>query len=82
MIGEPTLLGRRDLAQHFFVSGYLTATMGAEAANAAGVAKELVDANTTSGFSFADLAADRAGVRFADGVMSRRFPLRLVGQAI
>jgi hypothetical protein len=81
VIGEPALRGRRDLAQHFFVSCYLAATMGAEAANAAGVAKELVDANTTSGFSFADLAADRAGVRFAEGVMARRFPLRLLGQA-
>ncbi len=81
VIGEPTVRGRRDLAQHFFVSCYLTATMGGEASNAAGVAKELVDSNTTSGFSFADLAADRAGVRFAEGVMSRRFPLHLVGQA-
>ena len=27
------------------------------------------------------MAADRAGVRFAEGVLSRRFPLQLVGQA-
>jgi hypothetical protein len=81
VIGEPTLRGRRDLAQHFFVSCYLTAAMGAEAANAAGVAKELVDSNTTSGLSFADLSADRAGVRFAEGVIGRRFQLHLLGQA-
>jgi hypothetical protein len=81
VIGEPTVRGRRDLAQHFFVSCYLTATMSADAANAAGVAKELVDANSTSGLSFADLAADRAGVKFAEGVMARRFQLHLLGQA-
>jgi hypothetical protein len=81
VIGEPTMRGRRDLAQHFFVSCYLVATVGAGAANAAGIAKELLDANTGSGFSFADLAADRAGVRFAEGVLAGRFPLHLVGQA-
>jgi hypothetical protein len=31
-----------------------------------GLFKELTDANGGSGFSFADLAADRAGVRFAE----------------
>jgi hypothetical protein len=80
VIGEPTMRGRHDLAQHFFLSAYLTATMGSDAANAAGVAKELVDMNTASGLSFADLAADRAGVKFAEGVLTGRFPLRLVAQ--
>jgi hypothetical protein len=80
VIGEPTMRGRQDLAKHFFLSAYLTATMGADAANAAGVAKELVDVNTTSGLSFADLAADRAGVKFAEGVLTGRFPLHLIAQ--
>jgi hypothetical protein len=81
VIGKPTVRGRRDLAQHFFVSGYLTAVAGAEAANAAGIAKELLDSHGASGFSFADVAADRAGVRFAEGVLSGRFPLHLLGQS-
>jgi hypothetical protein len=80
VLGEPTIRGRRDLAQHFFVSGYLAATMGAATAQTAGVAKELVDSHGTSGFSFADLAADRAGVRFAEGILSRRFALGLLSQ--
>lgn len=80
MLGEPTMGGRRDLAQHFFVSAYLTAAMGAEAANAAGLAKELLDAQGGSGLSFADLAADRAGVRFADGILNKRVPLGLLPQ--
>jgi hypothetical protein len=80
VLGEPTLHGRRDLAQHFFVSAYLTATVGTEAANAAGLAKELLDAQGGSGFSFADLAADRAGVRFADGLLKKRVPFGLLPQ--
>jgi hypothetical protein len=68
------------LAQHFFVSAYLTAAIGAEAANAAGLAKEFLDAQGGSGLSFADLAADRAGVRFADGILNKRVPLGLLPQ--
>ena len=78
MLGEPTVRGRRDLAQHFFVSGYLTATTGPVAATTAGITKELLDAHGASGFSFADLAADRAGVRFAEGVLSRRFAVGML----
>jgi hypothetical protein len=78
VLGKPTMRGRRDLAQHFFVSAYLAAAMGAEAAYAAGIAKELVDAHGSSGFSFADLAADRAGMHFAEGVKNRRFALNLL----
>jgi hypothetical protein len=80
VLGEPTLQGRRDLAKHFFVSVYLTAVLGAEATDAAGVAKELLDAQGNSGFSFVDLAADRAGVRFADGILNKRVPLGLLPQ--
>jgi hypothetical protein len=80
MLGEPTLRGRRDLAQHFFVSGYLTATLGAEMAQTAGVAKELLDAHGESGFSFVDIAADRAGIRFAEGVLGRKFALGVLAR--
>ena len=79
VLGEPTMRGRRDLAQHFFVSAHLTASTGAEAAQAAGLAKELVDAQRPSGFSFADLAADRAGARFARSVVERNVSLGVLG---
>lgn len=78
VLGQPTMRGRRDLAQHFVVSGFLVATLGSDAAESAGIAKELMDAQGTSGLSFADIAADRAGIRFAEGVQERRFSLKLL----
>lgn len=78
VLGEPSMRGRRDLAQHFVVSGLLAATLGSAAAESAGIAKELVDAQGASGLSFADIAADRAGIRFAEGVQDRRFALKLL----
>ncbi|UCE07466.1 MAG: hypothetical protein JSW07_05375 [bacterium] len=61
-----TLLGRDDLAKHFLVSAAITVSAGSGLANLAGVFKEMDDSRGGSGFSFADLAADRAGVRFAE----------------
>ncbi len=68
-LGRPTVRQRRDLAQHFFLSAYLTVVVGPQAAEAAGMAKELADARSGSGFSYADLAADLAGVMFAEKVL-------------
>lgn len=59
-----TLMGRYDSAQHFAVSAALAAWAGEPAANAIGLFKEIDDSRGGSGFSFADLAADRAGTRF------------------
>jgi hypothetical protein len=81
LLGEPTVRQRRDLARHFFISAYLTSTLGGPAAQAAGVAKELVDAQGASGFSFADIAADRAAARFASGVLAKQIPLRLLAES-
>jgi hypothetical protein len=75
VIGLPALHGRHDLCQHFFVSCALTASNGAKQAEAAGLLKELLDANGGSGFSFADLAADLSGVSFAEKVIAE--PKRL-----
>jgi hypothetical protein len=80
ILGKPTVHGRHDLAQHFFVSGYLVATLGSEGAHAAGIAKELADAHGKSGFSFADIAADRAGVQFAERVLNKRLDLQWIAQ--
>jgi hypothetical protein len=66
VIGTPTMRGRHDTAQHFVVSAALVALVGSQAAEAIGMLKELNDANGGSGFSFADLAADKAGVTFAE----------------
>ena len=65
-----TLRGRHDSAQHFVISAALAAWAGEPVATAIGVYKELEDARRGSGFSFADLAADRAGTRFGELVTS------------
>lgn len=61
-----TLVERTDLAKHFLVSAAITVSGGTGLANLAGIFKEMDDSRGGSGFSFADLAADRAGVRFAE----------------
>lgn len=61
-----TLRGRHDLPRHFWVSAALTVLSDAERSTAVGVAKELRDSTPGgSGFSFVDLAANRAGILFA-----------------
>ena len=59
-----TLRNRVDLMQHFSVSAFLASAAGDALAHATGLFKEISDSKSGSGFSFADLAADRAGVEF------------------
>jgi len=61
-----TLAGRVDFAQHFAISAALAAGAGGPFADAVGVYKEVDDSRRGSGFSFADIAADRAGTRFGE----------------
>ena len=61
-----TLAGRHDSAQHYSVSAALAAAAGSPLADAVGLYKELEDSRGGSGFSFNDLAADRAGTRFGE----------------
>jgi len=59
-----TLAGRRDLARHFVVSAAMAATVGSTLADAVALFKEMLDGQGRSGFSFSDVAANRAGQRF------------------
>lgn len=59
------LRNREDLTKHFLVSAAITVNASSGIADTIGLFKELSDSQGGSGFSFADLAADRAGVRFA-----------------
>ncbi|MCC6531401.1 MAG: hypothetical protein IT531_02535 [Burkholderiales bacterium] len=61
-----TLSGRGDFAQHFTVSAALAATAGTPLSDAIGLYKEVEDARSGSGFSFTDIAADRAGTLFGE----------------
>ena len=70
-----TLAGRRDTPQHFLVSAALAAEGGSPLADAIGLYKEVADSRGGSGFSFNDLAADRAGTRL--GQLAARSPQAL-----
>lgn len=67
---QATLQGRGDLRQHFIISAGLQAAATSNFAFAIGEFKELLDSNRGgSGFSFDDLAADRAGIAMADAFL-------------
>ena len=61
-----TLNRRDDFAKHFIVSAALAANAGTTLSDAVGVYKEIADSRGGSGFSFNDIAADRAGTRFGE----------------
>lgn len=80
--GRVTLRGRRDWTQHFWVSAGLVVLSKGVVSDVVGVAKEGLDSVSGSGFSFADLLADRAGTLFAmaatrDGKAARAIQDRL-----
>lgn len=70
-----SLHGRPDFPMHFLVSAALAAVGGGPLADAIGIYKEQADARDGSGFSFNDIAADRAGTRF--GLLAMQTPERL-----
>jgi hypothetical protein len=66
------LLNRRDdSAKHFMISAALAANAGGPLADAVGLYKEVADSRGGSGFSFNDLAADRAGSKFGEYAADR-----------
>jgi hypothetical protein len=65
-----SLHGRRDFAEHFMISAALSVNGGSRLANAIGLIKEEEDARKGSGFSFTDLAANRAGVKLGERATS------------
>ena len=70
-----TLAGRRDTPLHYLVSAALAAEGGSPLADAIGLYKEVADSRGGSGFSFNDIAADRAGTRL--GQLAARSPQAL-----
>ena len=61
-----TVSGRDDFAKHFMVSATIAAYADTALSDVVGVYKEIEDSRTGSGFSFNDIAADRAGTRFGE----------------
>jgi hypothetical protein len=75
-----TLQGRADFPQHFMLSAALAATAGSPLSDVLGLYKELEDARGGSGFSFNDIAADRAGTRFGELAVAGRPALARIAQ--
>lgn len=67
--------GRGDFAQHYLVSAALAAEAGGPLADALGAMKEVGDTRGGSGFSFTDIAVNRAGARL--GELAVRDPRRV-----
>ena len=72
-VPELRLRDRTDFPQHLLISAALAAEGGGPLSDAIGLYKEVADARHGSGFSFRDIAADRAGTRL--GLHARRDPL-------
>ncbi len=70
-----TLGGREDFALHLLASALIAAKAGDPLADAIGLYKELLDSRSGSGFSFNDIALDRAGARL--GTLAVQDPGRL-----
>jgi len=67
-----SLDGRLDFGQHFLTSAGLVAGGDESLSYAVGLYKEIADSDGGSGFSFTDLAADRAGTRFGELLLNDR----------
>ncbi|MCR9085558.1 MAG: hypothetical protein NXH97_02305 [Rhodobacteraceae bacterium] len=65
---DTDLAGRKDLRKHFTLSAGLQSISGSAMSFGMGEVKELLDTGSEggSGFSFDDIAADRAGIRYAE----------------
>lgn len=61
-----TVSGRNDFAKHFMVSATIAAYADTALSDVVGLYKEIEDSRTGSGFSFNDIAADRAGTSFGE----------------
>lgn len=73
-----TVSGRADFAKHFMVSATIAAYADTALSDVVGVYKEIEDSRTGSGFSFNDIAADRAGTQFGEkAVASKALALQL-----
>jgi len=77
-----TLNRRKDFVEHFVGSAALVATSDVTLADAIGLYKEVVDSKGRSGFSFTDLAIDRAGARFGEIATASESQARRVQQIL
>lgn len=74
--------GRHDLSKHLVISAAITSLADSRLAELIGLDKEMDDSVDGSGFSFADLAADYAGIRLAEEATASRADARRVQQIL
>ena len=67
-----TIDGRDDFAKHFIVSALIAAYADTVLSDVVGLYKEIEDSRGGSGFSFNDIAADRAGTKFGEKAVADR----------
>lgn len=80
---QVTLAERVDLQLHFVYSAAIKTLTNRDIGFLAGEMKELLDANPGgSGFSFADLLADKAGIRFAEAALASEASARYLQDAL
>lgn len=77
-----TLDGRTDFAMHFIASAAIAAYTDTILSDAIGFYKELEDARSGSGYSFNDIAANRAGTSFAAKMMESQSSAQKIRTAI
>jgi hypothetical protein len=68
---------RQDLSRHFLTSAALALAGHRSFADMIGMAKELNDTHSGSGFSFTDLAANQAGTLFGKRASSSRYARKI-----
>jgi hypothetical protein len=73
---EVTVDGRDDFAKHFIVSAAIAAYADTALSDAIGLYKEIEDSRHGSGFSFNDIAADRAGTKFGEQAVASKASAR------
>ena len=73
---------RIDIPQHFIASALLTAVDSPFLTHKMGIDKEVGDSQKGSGFSFIDLLADKAGIRFGQMAISSAKQARALQQAL
>lgn len=75
VLGRPTIHGREDLLRHFTVSAAMCVSLGDSGTETLAALKEIADSHGTTGFCFADLAADLAGIELAKRLDQSRLTL-------
>lgn len=77
-----TLDGRDDFAKHFMVSATISAYADTALSDAIGLYKEIDDSRFGSGFSFNDIAADRAGTKFGEKAVANEVSAKQLQQRV